>query len=97
MSDAPSGICVGGKPLVGTKNRKVAAVVGVGNGVLVGRVGVAVGGEFRAVWVAAAPAVRTIAVNGAFGSKVGIGVDAGPKTGKQARIKTVATKIKIVL
>ena len=75
----------------------MAVAVGVGKGVWVGTVGVAVGGALTAVWVAAAPAVRTMAVSGALGSKVGMGVVAGPNAGIQARIKTAVIKIKIVL
>ena len=50
-----------------------------------------------AVCVAAAPAVNTIAVNGAFASKVGMGAEAGPSVGRHASIKPIAANREIVL
>jgi hypothetical protein len=61
------------------------------DGVRVGvMVGVSVGAK-RAVWVAAAPAVSTMAVRGEFGSRVGRGAEPGSvgSVGTHASIRRV--------
>lgn len=84
--------------MVGMKNRKVGVGVGVSVGVLVGSgVAVSVGGAKIAVCVAAAPAVWTMAVNGALGLKVGMGGGVAPTAGRHASIKTTAIKINKIL
>ncbi len=69
--------------------------VGVSVGVCAGKgvaVKVSVGGSMSAVWVAAAPAVWAIMVLIEFGSKVGIGAEAGARVGTQASTIQVMTK-----
>ena len=69
--------------------------VGVSVGVCAGKgvaVKVNVGGNMSAVWVAAAPAVWAITVLIEFGSKVGIGAEAGARVGTQASTIPVMTK-----
>ena len=76
--------------LVGGIMIKVIVAVAVGKGVFVAGMGVSVGGMLTAVWVAAAFAVSTMAVRGAFGSNVGSGAGVEPNVGTHARVRISA-------
>lgn len=87
---------------VGNMKMNVGAGVSDGGNGLVGNevtVGVSVGGIMRAVWVAAASAVNTMAVLTEFGSKTGTGVElAGANDGTaQASINAVTIKNENIL
>jgi hypothetical protein len=57
-------------------------------------VAVAVGGALIAVWVAAAPAVKAMAVRGPFGSKVGMGAGVEPNEGTTHASIRINTAVK---
>ena len=76
---------------------KVGVIVSVGGGVRVGvAVEVKVGGANLCVSVAAAFAVCTMAVSGAFGSSVGMGADLVGKVGTQANMKRIVVRNNII-